>query len=151
MNFGDMLIGEFETKKTSNNRIAFPKKFRDELGDQLILMNGYEGCLIIVDKSQFIALTKDITEGRFINDSVRDMTRFLVGTAQEISLDKQGRFVLPQSLIEYAGILENVIFLGLYKWIEIWDKSKWIDRKNYIIKNSSTITKDLENSLNKIN
>ena len=142
-----MLIGEFETKITSNSRAAFPKKFRDELGSEVILMNGYEGCLIIVDKQRFLALTKDIIEGRFINDSVRDMTRFLVGTAQEISLDKQGRFVLPQSLLEYSGIEENVVFLGLYNWVEIWDKKRWIERKNHILENSTNISKNLENSL----
>ncbi len=143
-----MLIGEFETKITSNNRAALPKKFRDELGEGLILMNGYEGCLIIVDKQRFLALTKDITEGRFINDSVRDLTRFLVGTAQEIVLDKQGRFVLPQSLLEYSEISDSAIFLGLFNWVELWDTRRWKDRKKYILDNSNQITKTLEQSLN---
>lgn len=144
-----MLIGEFETKITSNSRIAFPKKFRNELGSELILMNGYEGCLVIVDKQRFLALTKDIIEGRFINDSVRDMSRFLVGTAQEIALDKQGRFVLPQSLIEYAGLNNEAIFLGLHNWIELWDKKRWNERKKYILDNSSDIAKNLENHLSR--
>jgi len=143
-----MLIGEFESKITENNRIALPKKFREELGNDLILMNGYEGCLIVVNREKFTALTKDITEGRFINDAVRDSTRFLIGSAQEIALDKQGRFVLPQSLIDYAEISANGVFLGLYNWVELWDKNKWNARKLYISKNSTQISAKLDQSLN---
>jgi MraZ protein len=142
-----MLIGEFESKITENNRIALPKKFRDELGADLIVMNGYEGCLIIVNKERFTALTKEIVEGRFINDAVRDTTRFLIGSAQEVNLDKQGRFVLPQSLIDYSGISIDGIFLGLLNWVEIWDKEKWNERKSYITQNSSDISAKLDQSL----
>lgn len=143
-----MLIGEFESKLTENNRIALPKKFREELGDNLIIMNGYEGCLVIVNREKFLALTKDIIEGRFINDSVRDTTRFLIGSAQEINLDKQGRFVLPRSLLEHAKIKTDGVFLGLMNWVELWDKELWNDRKKYISENATEISVNLEKSLN---
>lgn len=143
-----MLIGEFESKITENNRIALPKKFREELGNGLIVMNGYEGCLIVVNQEKFLALTKDIAEGRFINDAVRDSTRFLIGSAQEIRLDKQGRFVLPQSLIDYSGISDVGVFLGLLNWVELWDKNKWNERKLYISKNSTQISSKLDQILN---
>ncbi len=142
-----MLIGEFETKITDNNRVAVPKKFREELGNDLIILNGYEGCLIIVDESKFLALTKDIVAGRFINDAVRDMTRFLVGSAQEIRLDKQGRFVLPQSLRDYACLESECIFLGLFSWVELWSKSRWMERKEYVKTNAAEIANKLERSL----
>lgn len=141
-----MLIGEFETKITENKRLAVPKKFRDELKGKLILMNGYEGCLVLVNQERFLALTKDITEGKFINDSVRDISRFLVGSAHEIETDKQGRFVLPESLYEYAGLDDTCTFLGLYNWIEIWDKTKWEKRKKHIQKNANEISEKLNNS-----
>lgn len=143
-----MLIGEFETKITDSNRVAVPKKFREELGNDLMILNGYEGCLIIVDESKFLALTKDIIEGRFINDAVRDMTRFLVGSAQEIRLDNQGRFVLPQSLRDYAGLESECIFLGLFNWIELWSKSRWLERKEFVKTHAVEIANKLERSLN---
>ncbi|BDQ04501.1 MAG: transcriptional regulator MraZ [Candidatus Dojkabacteria bacterium] len=142
-----MLIGEFETKITDNNRVAVPKKFRGELGDDLIILNGYEGCLIIVDEQKFLALTKDIVEGRFINDAVRDMTRFLVGSAQEIHLDNQGRFVLPQSLRDYACLESECIFLGLFNWIELWSKSRWMERKKFVKRNAAEIASKLARTL----
>ena len=143
-----MLIGEYDSKITDNNRIALPKKFRDELGQDLIVMNGYEGCLIVVNRERFMALTKDITEGRLINDAVRDTTRFLIGSAHEVVLDKQGRFVLPESLIDYSGLQKTGVFLGLYNWVELWGKDTWDERKSYISQNASKISAKLEENFN---
>jgi MraZ protein len=142
-----MLIGEFETKVTDKSRVAMPKKFRDELGDKLIVMQGYDGCMILVDEDRFLALTKDITNGRFVNDAVRDTTRFLIGSAHEITLDKQGRFVLPQSLKSFAEVNDDVVFLGLMRWIEVWDKTKWSAKKKLISSDSSAISDKLDKSL----
>ncbi len=142
-----MLIGEFESKITENSRIALPKKFREELGKELIVMQGYEGCMIVVDKQRFVALTKDITEGRFINDAIRDTTRFLIGSAHEVTLDKQGRFVLPQSLKNFAEILNDGVFLGLMNWVELWDKKKWNERKSAIAQNATQISAKLDGTI----
>ncbi len=139
-----MLIGEFETKVTDKNRVALPKKFRDELGENLIVMQGYEGCMILVDEARFHALTKEIVDAQFVQDAVRDTTRFLVGSAHEISLDKQGRFVLPQSLKSFSNVEEDVVFLGLMRWVEIWSKDKWLARKSLISENAEDIARKLE-------
>jgi MraZ protein len=142
-----MLIGEFESKVTDKNRIALPKKIREELGEKLIIMQGYEGCMILVNEEKFIALTKEITEGKFINDAVRDTTRFLVGSAHEITLDKQGRFILPQSLKSFSKVSEEVTFLGLIRWVEVWDKAAWLERKNHINDNSTQIADKLNSQI----
>ena len=142
-----MLIGEFETKLTDKNRLALPKKFREELGEKLIVMQGYEGCMILVNETQFQALTNEIINGRFVNDAVRDTTRFLVGSAHEISLDKQGRFILPQSLRNFTQTKDEVVFLGLIRWVEIWDKSTWSKRKQFIAENASGIAEKLSREL----
>ena len=63
-----------------------------------------------------------------------------------MELDKQGRFVIPQNLIDYANIsLESkeVVFLGLGRWVEVWDVNKWEERKNYLAKNSGVIAEKL--------
>lgn len=143
-----MLIGEFESKVTDKNRIALPKKIREELGDKLIVMQGYEGCMILVDEQRFLALTKEITEGKFINDAVRDTTRFLVGSAHEITLDKQGRFILPQSLKSFSKVKEEVTFLGLIRWVEVWDKETWLNRKQIVSDNASEIASRLQDTNN---
>jgi MraZ protein len=140
-----MLIGEFINHVGEKNRIAVPKKLREELGNKLIVTQGYEGCLIVVSPAQWQSMIDESASGPFVSHSVRDTSRFLLGGALEVELDDQGRFVLSPSLTEYANVEDEVVFLGLGRWVEIWDKKKWQERKNYIGEHSSDIAEKLSN------
>jgi len=139
-----MLIGEYETKIGEKKRIAIPKKFREELGNNLILTRGYEGTLVLVNKRMWEKIAKEVIDGSFINKNIRDTTRFLVGSAVEVQADSQGRVVVPNSLYEYAQFQTQAIFVGLYNWIEIWDKKKWGERLKYLDKNSDEIANTIQ-------
>ena len=139
-----MLIGEYETKIGEKKRLAIPKKFRKQLGSNLILTRGYEGTLVLVNKKMWEELAKEVIEGSFINKHIRDTTRFLVGSATQIEPDIQGRIVIPNSLFKYAQFHKQAVFVGLYNWIEIWDKDKWEDRLKYLNKNSDEIANAIQ-------
>lgn len=138
-----MLIGEYWNNLGQKNRIAVPKKFRDALGTELIITQGYEGCLLLISPSIWQNLLKEAATGPFVSASVRDTTRFLMGSATEVTLDPQGRFVIPESLLKYSGIKKELAFLGLGRWVEIWDKDKWQKRKTYLFEHSSKIAEKL--------
>lgn len=125
-----MLIGEYTSSLTSGHRVAIPKKFRQELGTgRLVLTRGYEGCLVLVSVEQFKNLTAGVAKMPFTVGDVRETTRFLLGGAHEVSPDAQGRIVIPESLLEHARIAGEVVFLGLGKWVEVWDKSRWQEHR----------------------
>ncbi len=139
-----MLIGEYETKIGDKKRIAIPKKFRKQLGSNLILTRGYEGTLVLVNKKMWEEIAKEVINGSFIDKNIRDTTRFLVGSAVEIEADSQGRIVVPKSLYDYAQFQTQAIFVGLYNWIEVWDKKKWEERLKYLDKNSDEIASAIQ-------
>ncbi len=126
-----MLLGQYEGKLGAKSRIAFPSRFRKILGDKLIITLGYENSLIVVSEQNWKALLEG-TEGKpFIQSETRETQRFLLGGAVPIELDSKGRFIIPVFLREFAEIKDEVVFLGLSRYIEIWDKGKWlIYRKN---------------------
>lgn len=138
-----MLIGEYTTKVGDKKRVSLPKKFRDELGENLILTRGYEEALVLVNQEMWSTVAKDVVNGSFINKNIRDTSRFLVGGAKEISTDTQGRFIIPESLFEYAQFSKEIVFIGLVNWIEIWDKQKWEQRLQYLKSNSDQIAQEL--------
>jgi MraZ protein len=144
-----MLIGSFKNNIGDKNRVAFPIKFKNELGSSLIVTKGYENCLIIVDKSKFSGLMNSIKDVPFVNSGLRDTKRFLIGSAQEIELDKQGRFVIPQDLKKYASLGNECVFIGLVDWIELWDKSIWDKKEESINSKSSEISDKLSELLNR--
>ena len=138
-----MLIGEYKSKVGAKKRVIIPKNFRKELGNDLILTRGYEKSLIIVNKKQWDNIAKDIINAPFTSKSVRDTTRFLVGGAVEINLDNQGRFVIPNSLFNYANFQKDCVFIGLVNWIEIWATEEWKKRLDYLNKHADLIADEL--------
>ena len=138
-----MIIGEFTQKVSTKKRIAFPRKFRDELGNDLIITKGYEGCLVIMSPAQWKKMVSDSVSGPFVSSVIRDTSRFLLGSATEIKLDSQGRFVIPTYLVEYAEIKDEAVFLGLGNWVELWSKSHWQKKQKELERNSSVIGEKL--------
>lgn len=138
-----MLIGQYEGKIDIKGRTAFPKKFREILGDKLIVTLGYENSLIVVSEENWKALLEG-TEGRpFIQSETRETQRFLLGGASNVELDGKGRFILPAYLRNYGQIKNEVIFLGLSRYVEIWDKSKWQEYRKVLEKNIDSISQRL--------
>ena len=56
---------------------------------------------------------------------VRMLQRHFMSKAVEISIDKQGRILIPAKLREHASLEKNVVFVGNLNHVEIWDKDKW--------------------------
>lgn len=138
-----MLIGQFEGKVGGKGRVAFPKKFREILGDKLIITQGYENSLIVVSEEGWKALLEG-TEGKpFIQAETRETQRFLLGGASFTELDDKGRFILPAYLREFGRIGEEVIFLGLSRYVEIWDKKRWEAYRQNLEKNIDTVSQRL--------
>lgn len=141
-----MLLGQYEAKFGVKNRIAFPKKLREVLGDKLIITLGYEKSLVVVSEEGWKALL-DGTEGKpFIHAEARETQRFLLGGASFITLDEKGRFVLPAYLRQFASIENEVVFIGLSRYVEMWDKKRWEVYRGDLEKNIDSIAKRLVES-----
>lgn len=125
-----MIIGQYISKLTDKDRVSVPKKFRDELGNELIVARWYENCLVLVTKKSWKSLEQRlIGVVTVITEPVRDIDRFILGSAYEIELDSQGRFIVPELLLKHAEIIEEVVFVGLLDRIEIWSKTVWDKRE----------------------
>jgi MraZ protein len=140
-----MLIGRQDSKIDEKNRISFPKKFRNILGDRLVVTQGFESSLIVISVNQMQILLEG-TQGKPITDkNAREVERFLLGSAEEVELDDKGRFILPEHLRAYAEISDEVTCLGLNRYVQIWDKKKWEEHNSKLIKEIEPITEKLSN------
>lgn len=133
-----MLIGQYHSKLTDKNRIAVPRKFREELGEEVIIARWYENCLVLVSGEYwegFLLRLSGISGS--ITSPVRKIDRFVLGSAYEVALDKQGRFVVPDALLAHAEIKDEVVFVGLRDRIEIWSSTSWKELETNIQKDAS--------------
>ena len=142
---GGMLLGQFEGIVGEKSRIALPKKLREIIGSKLIITLGYENALIIVSEEGWKAILEG-TEGRpFIEKPARETQRYLLGGATFVELDTKGRFVIPDYLRRFAKIKTEVVFLGLSRYVELWDKKIWVAYRLDLEKNIDKISDKLIN------
>ena len=54
-----------------------------------------------------------------------DFLRAVVSTNQTLTIDGNGRVLLPASLRELAGIEREVVAFSMAGWFELWDRDRW--------------------------
>lgn len=138
-----MLIGRQDTKIDEKNRIILPAKFRRELGDKLIVTQGFESSLIVISVNKFELLLEGTKGKPIIDKNAREIERFLLGSAEEVTLDDKGRFIIPAYLRRYASLSSEVSLLGVARYVQIWDKKLWEQHNLELIKKIEPITEKL--------
>jgi len=63
---------------------------------------------------------------------IRASEQFIYTSAYKVDADDQGRIVLPDRLVLYAGLGEQVYFLGVGDRVEIWNKEVWDEKEKVI-------------------
>ena len=118
-----MLSGECQHNIDVKGRMIVPSKFRDDLGERFAVTKGLDNCLFIFDLSTWNELEQKIN-ALSLADS-RDIKRLLIGSKEELEVDKQGRILIPANLREFAQLEKDVIVVGLGTRAEIWSRSNW--------------------------
>lgn len=119
---GGMFKGEFHYVLDEKGRLVIPPRFRRALGDRFVVTRGFDGCVVVYPEEQWRVVEEKLQAQPIAN---RQFVRYLLGSAVDVELDRQGRFVLPASLREHAGIQREVVVVGLIHKLEIWSKERW--------------------------
>ena len=128
-----MLLGRYFSRLTVKGRTALPIRYRQEIGERVVIARWYEGCLVVVGLVEWNQLLGRLTKKVEVpTQPVRDTDRFILGSAYELKLDSQGRFVIPKYLRDYAELKDEIVFLGLGDRIEVWDKNTWEKQEKFI-------------------
>ncbi len=125
-----MFIGEFNHSLDIKGRIALPKKFRSDLEKGLVITKGLDNCLWIYTMEEWNNLAKKLVNLPISQSDTRAFSRIMLAGAMDVTLDSQGRIVIPEYLRTYANINKKVIIAGLYDRLELWDQEKWDEYKS---------------------
>jgi len=120
-----VFIGEYSHNIDDKGRIAIPKKFRADLSKGAVVTRGLDSCLFLYTKAEWKKLADKLANLPFAQSNTRAFARLMLAGAMDVSLDKQGRIVLPEYLRTFAGLNKETILAGLYNRLEIWDQKKW--------------------------
>jgi MraZ protein len=118
-------MGTYTPKLDDKGRLFLPAKFRDRLGEGLVVTQGQENCLVVWPTDVFMEEANRARATPMTVKSAREYARVLFAGADEGALDKQGRIGIPAHLREYADLDKDVVVIGVMDRIEIWDPARW--------------------------
>ncbi|MDD5972237.1 MAG: cell division/cell wall cluster transcriptional repressor MraZ [Spirochaetales bacterium] len=130
-----LLTGEYIVRVDEKGRVSIPSKLRTLLGvSQIVVTKGFDGnCLAIFTPQFFDETVTNAIAGQdglqILSPVVRKFTRKFVSPSQVLDIDSNGRINIPLSLREHAsiGVKEEIILIGMGKYIELWNKEMYED------------------------
>ena len=114
----------------SKGRLGIPVKYRDNIiglvkGAMVITIDTEEKCLLLYPSNFWSKIQDKISKLPSFNKNARRIQRLLVGHAEDIDVDSNGRILISKPLREYASLSKKVILIGQGEKFEIWDQGTW--------------------------
>lgn len=117
--------GRYSYSVDSKGRIALPAKLRKNVSpaanDAFIITRGFEQCLFVYPQDEWNKVEDAVRGLSPSNPQHRFFVRTLLQWATDVQLDGQARITIPQDLLKFAGIENEVLILGVLERIEIWN------------------------------
>lgn len=120
-----MFIGEYNHSIDEKGRLAVPTKFRVDLAKGAVVTRGLDSSLFLLPLEEWGKLAGKLAGLPLGQAHSRAFARLMLAGAMDVRLDKQGRFVVPEYLREYADLRKKVVIVGVHTRLEIWDEEKW--------------------------
>ena len=133
-----MFYGQAQHSIDDKNRVILPSKYRENLGVSFFALCGGENCLYIYDEVGFREFEAKINALPDSDDGAL-LKRIIFENTERLSTDKQGRFVIPTALKDYAGLEKDVLFLGVSKRIEVWEAKVYENYKKQVPDTQKTL------------
>lgn len=124
------LLGNIEAKVDAKGRVFLPAVFRkglqSEKEESLIMRKDvFQPCLVLYPESVWNA-QMDLLRNRLNrwNRAHQEIYRQFVSDVEMITLDGNGRFLIPKRYLKMADIEQEVKFIGMGDTIEIWSVAR---------------------------
>ena len=125
-----MLISSYKHSVDPKSRIFIPAKWRDDLGDTIIVTRGLTGrgggrCLSGMSLPVWNELLERFKKTAMAEVTAQNAMRMLFANACDCQPDKQGRILISAQLRELAAITDEVVLIGMGNRMEIWSAPVW--------------------------
>ncbi len=124
-----MFRGVYEHQIDAKGRTSLPAKLRETLvgsyDEHLIVTASLDACLHVYPLREWEQFEAALSHRNPMEPGVKQLMRLIVAPAQEVSVDKLGRVLIPPQLRAHAGLEKDVVWAGMVKVIELWSQEGW--------------------------
>src|SRR5205823_6654710 len=124
-----LLTGTHARTLDDKKRLTLPKRVREQLGDvtQLFITPGPDACLWVWTRQELERLSERLDQAPATDAESRVFRRLFYARMEGVDLDRSGRILIPDRLLQYAEIGHEAVLLGVRDHLELWDAKRWQD------------------------
>jgi MraZ protein len=127
-------VDYFERKLDDKRRLTIPTELRDKFASGAVVTRGFGKYLHLYPKDVWYNLVEPRLEGDILDERVADLNvQFRMGKTESAPDGKQGRILLEQHQLDYAGINRDVVAISVGRYWRLMSSSE--------AKASGTLTK----------
>ncbi len=119
-------VGTFDYVMDERGRVPLPPVYRDAFREGIVLSQGHpDPCLRVYTKTAFDEQASEFTSDSTMSQRGRDLRRAFFASARHVELDNQNRILIPPPLRQWAGLERQVLVIGSWECLEIWEPARW--------------------------
>lgn len=123
----------------TKGRLALPRPLRtalEEAGiDRLVVTFSGDSLWAFTPDDFYERVEQPLEEGDLWDEDVQEWVHAVLAPAQDVTIDKQGRILLPPLLRELGDLDREVTINSVQRRLEIWDRSAWTEHFTSVMKN----------------
>ena len=122
-----LLTGTHPRTLDDKKRLALPKRVREQLGDieQLFVTPSTDQSLSLYDPHGLENLAARLDQTPATDSEARVFRRLFFAQMEAVDVDNNGRILIPERLVQFAGLEHEVVLVGVRDHLELWDARKW--------------------------
>jgi MraZ protein len=124
-----LLTGTHPRTLDDKKRMALPKRVREQLGEtgQLYVTPGADQSLWLYDPAGLETLAARLAQTSATDSEARVFRRLFFAQMEAVDIDRSGRILIPERLVQFAGLEHEVVLLGVQDHLELFSATKWQD------------------------
>lgn len=121
-----LFLSTFINRVDKKGRVSVPATFRTSLGNSsyngIVTFRSYKhGAIEACSMDRMQQLSSSVDNLDFFSDTQDDLTATIFADSRQLPMDGDGRIILPQDLMDHAGITDRAAFVGRGATFQIWN------------------------------
>src|ERR1700736_1992613 len=122
-----LLTGTYPRTRDDKKRLGLPKRVREQLGEPetVFVTPGPDQCLWLYCQAGLEQLAEKLDQSPATDAEVRVFRRLYFAQTEAVDVDRTGRILVPDRLLQFAGLKHEVVLIGVRDHLELWDAERW--------------------------
>ena len=127
-------VGQYTHSLDGKKRVTIPSDWREAAGNPVmfVLPGLNEKCLYVYTLREMAQRIEKVRAASIANAQAQQLLRNFFPRADRVVLDGQGRIRVKDALLDHAGIINQMVLVGVGSRFELWSPESWNEQSTQL-------------------